>query len=244
MTDLLVRVTLDPASGFAGDAVVNTFAFKTDVLIDSAVVLDIHNAVDQFYNATPAGEDAAVKDFLSPQLSRAAGSMKLQMYDITGHLDGSPAGSPIAEDEVTLQAASGTGKSLPPQAAVALTLRGRGAIEQPVEGPGGIRPRQKRTGRIYIGSLMDNATEPGVGTPGRVANTFRNVLTHAAEVLQDSLVDGDYAWCVWSRSNAAMYAIERVECDDSYDVLRSRKLAPTVRTVRTFNPVPSLVLGA
>jgi hypothetical protein len=243
MTDLLVTATLEPAAGFDMEAVVNTFAFRADVPIDAAVVLDIHNAVSQFYSGVAPGATFALGGYLNSMISRAVSACSLKMYDITGHLDGSPHGSPIAEDAFTLPAAINP-INLPPQAAVVLTLRGRDALEMPVEGALGIRPRQRRSGRLFFGSLNRAAADDTANAHSRPAATLRTDLMAAAEALQDALVDGDYIWGVWSRTAETILGIERVEVDDSFDVLRSRKLAPSVRQSRTFVPEPALVLGA
>lgn len=249
MPSLLTTVTLEALTA-TDETVVNNFAFHSAVAIDAAVILDIHNAVAGFYNTLPATGTRAVGKYLSPTLDRASASVTIRSYDITGILGINPAtgrpyphGSPIAEDNITLTTSDST-DALPSQVACVLTLRGRDAIEQAVEGPGNIRPRQRRTGRLYIGPLNIAAETNSVNGHSRPVVTFRDDLLLAAEELQDALVDGSYAWCVWSRADGAMYPIERVECDDSWDVIRSRKLDPTVRNVRTFTPEPALVLGA
>lgn len=170
------------------------------------------------------------------------------MYDITGLLGINPAtgrpfphGSPIAEDAFTLPASIAS--ALPGQVACCMTLRGRDALAQAVEGPGDIRPRARRSGRLYLGPLNRATLDEG-GAQGRPLAVFRNDMLLAAEGLQDNLVDGDCIWSVWSRTSAALFGIERVEVDNSYDVIRSRKANTTARDTRTFLPEPALVLGA
>lgn len=243
MPALLVVATLEPAAGADAETAVNTFAFGSDVDVDAAVQLDILNAVASFYTGVPTGGTAAVGTYLTPRLSRSVGECSLKMYDITGHLDGSPHGSPIAEGAFTLPAA-GSGQALPPQAAVAITLRARNALLEPVEGAPNIRPRQRKTGRIYIGPLNLTAVDSDTGVGDQVKNAMRDNLMRACEDLQDALVDGDYAWGVWSRAEQDLIPVTRVEVDNSFDVIRSRKRGATVRDERTFAPAPALVLGA
>lgn len=235
MPNVLVTATLDPASGFDQEAAQNSFAFASDVAISPGVILDIHNAVASFYQE--------IGIYLSSRLSRAAGDCTLKMYDVTNHLDGSPHGSPIADDAFTLPA-SAVSDNLPTQVAACLTLRARGALDQPVEGPGDIRPRQRFSGRLFVGPLNEDPRDSSAGDGSYLKQGFVDAVLLAAENLQDALVDGDYAWCVWSRARADMVPITRVEMDNSFDVIRSRQLAPTLRTARTFAPAPSLILGA
>lgn len=257
MTDLLTTVTMPSVSGLAEDSIVNTFCLKSDVGVDAAVILDWHNAISNFYNGLSAGQGVRVGAYLASTLSRVANAGIMKTYDITGKLlaevpEGSPAGtkprppahgSPIAEDPFTLTAPDTTG-NLPPQIQAVITLRGRDALAQPVEGAGDTRPRQRRSGRLFIGPLNTSAQSAVANQITRPSATFRDNLMRACEGLQDQLVDGDYIWSVWSRASGALFGIERVEVDDSFDVLRSRKAAPTVRNSFVFAPEPSLVLGA
>lgn len=243
MPHLLVQATLEPAAGFSDESVVNTFAFASEVTIDAAARLDILNAVAGFYNTLHFEAAATVASYLAGTLSRDVGGCSLKMYDITGHLDGSPAGSPIEDSTFTLGAAA-TADNMPTQTAAVITTRARGALDEPVEGPGGVRPRQRVSGRLFVGPLNESAFVSGSSDHRRFTTAFMGSLICAAEGLQDALVDGDYAWCVWSRTNADMIPIVRAECDDSPDVLRSRKINPTQRYVRNFDPVPDLILAA
>lgn len=107
------------------------------------------------------------------------------------------------------------------------------------------RPRQRRTGKLYLGPLTWASADHTIGIDGqRIGNTFRTDVLASAESLQDNVEGEGYLWCVWSRSNGAVSAIERVEMDNSYDVIRKRKAAPTARDARTFAPQPDLALGA
>lgn len=248
MADLLVTVTHDNLSSWSGDSAQNSFAFKVGVAVDASVLLDIKNAVSSFYNGITGAQAATLSAYMAPFLDRSAGASKVRVYDITGLLGIDPVtgrpfphGSPIDEDSLTLSASLGS--ALPGQVALVLTLRGRDALAQPIEGPGDIRPRARRSGRLYLGPL-NRATLDEPGGQGRPLSAFRDDMLLAAEGLQDALVDGDYAWSVWSRTAAALYPIERAEVDNSYDVIRSRKADTTARSTVTFLPEPALVLGA
>lgn len=243
MPDLLVNVIFDAANGWNEDSVMNSFAFRSDVPVEPVMLLDIKNAVASFYNGLATGQGTTIASYISSQIDRSTGGVALKTYDITGHLDGSPVGSPIDVDSFTLGTQS-TQTLLPPTTAAVVTLRGRDAVSFPVEGPNNTRPRARRTGRLFLGPLSANAGSTANNTAQRPSSTFRGAVLAACEGLQDALVDGDYTWCVWSRATSSMHAIVRAEMDDSFDVLRSRKQRPTTRSVRTFAPEPSVVLAA
>lgn len=242
MPQVLVTAELPSTSGIGADSAVNNFAFTSDIALDAAERLDIFNAVAAFYASTPAGGVQAVGAYLASSIDRTVSACALKMYDISADLDGSPHGSPIDEATFTLPAA-GDLHALPSQTCAVLTLRARDALNFPVEGVADSRPRARRTGRLFIGPLNADA-EAASGGVTRPSSPFRDDLCRAAEALQDALVDGDYAWGVWSRALQAVIPVTRAEADDSFDVLRSRKLDPTARTVRTFAPEPALILGA
>lgn len=248
MTDYLAVAELPSEDGVSEHTVMNTFAFR-DLTNEPTALVSLADAVGDFYAGLAAGQTNKVGYYISKTQERATDGCSVKIYDITGKLDGSPHGSPVHEGTFTLPA--GVEDSLAPQLACALTLRARNWESVSIESPGGvgepptIRPRQRRTGRIYIGPL---ATAVGYASEGtgfdRPNGTFQTDLTAAAEQLQDELASDGIIWCVWSRTAANLAAVVRVEVDDSFDVIRRRKAQATTRSIRTFSPVPSLSLGA
>lgn len=243
MGSLLVTTSLDVSGGFTDESVQNSFAFTTDVAIDDTVLLDIGSAVISFFNDTAPGATHPVAYYIGQQIDRSAGACRIKKYDIGGHLDGTPHGSPIQDGTWTLGAGAAA-SPLPAQVAGVLTLRARNALTFPVEAAGGTRPRARHSGRLYLGPLSRQAANDTAGAESFPHSDFIADVLKSAEALQDNLADGDYAWGVWSRSDARIVPITRVEMADSWGTLRSRKSDPTVRTARTFAPVPSLILGA
>jgi hypothetical protein len=241
MTNLLVTATIPATTGLPQDAVVASFPFVTNLGVGDGTFDIVKNAIDQFLNANATGQIVNVAGYLSAKLDRTANAVILRMYNLTGNLDGSPHGSPTHLGTLTLGPAI-SGNSLPAQIASVLTLRGRGAATAAVEGAGGIRPKARHTGRLFLGPLTVNASSGG--DYPRPTSQFRLDCTAAAEKLQDTMTDGETEWAVWSRREAQMFPVVSVEMDDSFDVIRSRKPKPTVRTARVFAPVPALVLGA
>lgn len=261
MTDLLVVAELPNENGRPDDTVVNTFAFHTNTAPAEAVYVDVSGAVQSFYLEVPPGLTAGnnVAKFISSTIERGVDACRTKVYDITGKLGINPAtgklwahGSPVHEDGFTMPAPSDT-SSLPAQIAMCLTLRARDYALQPVELPSGggptetIRPRARRTGRLYVGPLSPAAVmSHASGEPSRPDPGFRDVVCRAGENLADiALTNGDTAlWCVWSRTAANMHAVTEVQADDSWDVIRSRKTLQTGKISRVFAPVPDLALGA
>lgn len=250
MADLLATFSYD--TNLAGDTVGPTLSFavhKPGALVagDATLVLE---TLEESLNFPAAGAGASLTSTFSQSVSRATDSGVAKVFDITDHLDGSPHGSPIATKPIEADAAQGGG-AMASQLAVVITLRARNALAFPVEVPPAPpgepnvqRPRARRSGRIFwgpINSFSLGASPDGEPRPGAA---LRAILLAGCEGIQDNLNAEGFAWCVWSRKNEAMSVIERVEVDDSFDVMRSRKPLPTIREQRTFAPVPDLALGA
>lgn len=250
MGDLLCTFQFD--SVLAGDSVSPTLSFavhKPGALVvgDATNVLE---AIEGAINFTPAGAADSMTSVFSQSINRAVDSGVAKAFDITDHLDGSPHGSPVAVLPIEADAPAG-GSAIASQLAVCITLRARNALAFPVEVPPAPpgepnvqRPRARHSGRMFFGPINsfyqgaspDGEPRPGAGTIG--------ILAAGCEAVQEALNAIGFAWCVWSRKNQAMSVIERVEIDDSFDVIRSRKATPLSRTARIFDPVPDLALGA
>lgn len=263
MADLLITVEIPILGGQAGDQVVNNFALHKEGDYVPGEATTLMSTLEGFYNTVPPGGLVTVASYLAAHLDRGADMSMMRVYDITGKLGNrgpdpitgkergpAPHGSPIAEQTWAL-GAIGDNTSLPAQVAGVLTLRARNAWNFPVEGPdtGDLdtlpeRPRARRTGRLYLGPLTRPACTTTANAPSRLHANFLDHVLRAAEWLQDFWTADEYAWCVWSRQNAQMSVIERVEMDNSPDVIRSRKTTSTDRQIRTFAPVPDLALGA
>lgn len=259
MTDLLVTAELPLTGADAGDKVVNNFVFHSPDAYTPGDATDLMGEVADFYKNIPTGGFQKPAYYLANSIDRGADMCVLKTYDITGKLGNrgpdvngkeqgpAPHGSPIALQTFTMDGAGGT-SDLPPQVALCITLRARSAWTYPVEAPDAgdpgsaiDRPRARRSGRLYIGPFITTNTN---GATGRPIAGLRDDLLRSCEDLQDAQAVHGYAWCVWSRQNAAVSVIERVEIDDSWDTIRSRKRVAAVRDLRTFAPVPDVALGA
>lgn len=210
MTASLVEVILPSITGVPADAVVNTFAF------DSYSV-GIATAVEAFYNGANVHHPLAYN--LALTLDRSAGKAKLNVYDITGHLDGSPHGVPIEMDTFTLGASSGDA-ALPADVCVGLsfhadiTYTGRKAARQ--------------RGRVFLGPMADNASvvnQNATTKEAEVGTAFTDDLLSAAA----TLLAAEPTWSVWSRADAALHAVIGGWVQNRFDSQRRRRTAATSR---------------
>lgn len=240
----LATVTLDSLTGFTDDSVMNTFVVDlgATAVADSSGAGGIPGFLASFFYNSENGAGDSIAKYIGQSIDRSAGASVIRVYDITTHLDGSPYGSPVYEDAFQLDAAIvGAGPEMPSEIAAVLTLRGVGAataqVEVPDSGDAGTevdRPRQRRTGRVYIGPLNTDATDPGDGGRVRLKTAVRTAMLDAAEDFHDRLVTEGWNWAVWSRKDAVVRDIVSAEVDNAFDVQRRRGMNPTVRSSRTF----------
>lgn len=239
MTTHLVQVTLPAASGVEKDNVVNSFCVNTnDAWVPETELGEVTIPIMGFYNFV-GGNGAAVGHYISRGIARTAGGVRMDVYDISGDLAGTPHGSPIATDFGTLVAAGHAVPDYPSEVACCLTLRAINWQDQQIERPDGAdqgaevdRPRQRYTGRIYVGPL--EAAAGTTGSDGRVRPhaDLQTALLNSAEQLYDQLAANGHFWAVWSRKDAVARGLTEVQVDDAFDVQRRRGLDPTVRATR------------
>lgn len=254
--ELLAQVVLNNRNGIARDAFVNTFALEKPGASATAQELqDVAFEVSSLYTSQhPATttQTNPLYTYVGSQVSRTMDDCHVNLYDITGKLQlGAPDakgrrkppahGSPIATRPFTMLAPA-YANAAPNQMAVVCTLRSRTALESPVE-DGVVRPRARGTGRFYFGPLAENCIVNSATNP-TVSDGLRADLTEAIEGLQEDLNARGWALSVWSRTRGMLSVVTSCEVDNALDVIRSRRLRPTVRTKNVFAPVPALALGA
>lgn len=228
MTALLARAIFPDVNGNAADASVNDFAFDT-AHTPAAVAASIIAAFNTVY---VLGQ--TLGSFLGMSRSRVANASLIQVYDITGHLDGSPHGSPVAVVPWTLSGGGFGGNNLPDQLSICLSLHAvlTGILEHgpsasrptmdeavdlgaPATHMASTRPRSTLRGRIFIGPITaaTQTTDGLVNSDGfGVAGGFANGLL--------ALEPG---WSVWSRTTASLNHIVGGWVDKEYCVIRRRK---------------------
>lgn len=238
---LLAVVTLAADSADDADDVQNTFAIGGTVSeedVTPTMEADLNAAFAEFYNVAPAGGASSIAGWLSPVLDNSASACRLDLYDVTGHLDGSPHGSPFSATLFTLSASSSTGP-LPSEVAACVTLEGIGRDVAPVEAPDGAdpgvaidRPKQRRTGRLFIGPLGNAVPQVIAGVCRPQAAFLTDLRLAVVELdfnIRTATADAGHL-SVWSRADAAMYELTWVSTDDAFDTQRRRGNAPSART--------------
>lgn len=235
----LAVVTMESDTGLAEDRVVNTYALQRLGEFDAIAAESAAEIIADIYRTIPArGPESFVPArWLSPNLSNANGVNRVDVYDLTGALDGSPHGSPVGSIDWTLPSTGTAATALPSEVALAVTLHGFGFDEAAVETADGAdansavdRPRQRRTGKVYFGPLNTSAIATVAGTvrpEPAVATNFRRAILTADDRLGLEAVPVRIG--VWSRSDALIYSLIAVSTDDALDTQRRRGEGPTLR---------------
>lgn len=240
--ELLAQVVIQGKSGLPADRFVNSFAIRTDVNITDANKGEVTMPVASFYNFV-ASSGLSVASYLSSWVDRSAGATKIKLYDVTGKLAGQPHGSPIAEDQTSLNAeAAGANTNLPEEVAATLTFRVADHLNLPFQAPDDAdadsapeRPRARGTNRVYLGPLNSALLVEETSGRAQISAGFRTTALEAAEHLQDQLAVSGHEHCVWSREAGVMLRVVRAEIDDAFDSQRRRGSAPTVRQSRVYS---------
>lgn len=253
----LIVVELQGRSNLPKDRWVNTFAIAEANAIRGTGDYDDDYAAAAigFYNTANPTSLVSIGAQFSGAISRAAGASTVRIYDITDHLDGSPHGSPRYVETFQL-AGSESGVPLPEECALCVTLEAWKRSEQYVEVPDDAdpdakptRPRQRYTGRVYLGPYQTSATAAGTNGYSRPTNSVmssgREAIVRMATAIDDVGV-GDLATLgVWSRADRAIRGIDNVRTDDSWDTQRRRGVSPTAITrLSTGELVPEIELAS
>jgi hypothetical protein len=240
MSRILVTATLPHVSAFPEDAFSNSFPFLGNVGDSAALVAsEVMPAVAAFYTNVQSTSQS-VGTWIGPGVSRSSNACQLKAYDITGHEDGSPHGSPIATSTFTMPAAFGGEVPLPEEVALVVTTRGGGWTTAPIEAPDGSdpgaaidRPRQRHSGRLYLGPFGETSNVASSGK-ARPDTTLITTILDACEDLQVAANANGHDWSVWSRTDADLRQIIEVQVDNAWDTQRRRGVAATSRTVRAI----------
>jgi hypothetical protein len=254
----LFVVRLASLSGLSVDQVINSFAVDFAAAPDATALGAVAGELVNFYNENHGA--GYVAQYLSGELSRAAFASRIDIYDISASLAGTPHGSPIQTVTWTL-AAGLVAARLPAEVAVALSIVADQVLDVPEEGEvdpdiptaasaiavgapathaGVTRPRARRRGRLYVGPLNVSALDETFPAGDTAINPpFANLVATAAQSLVSRLplIDPEAHWCVWSRRDAQLYALTDTEdqlvgwIDDAFDTQRRRGRKATSRTL-------------
>lgn len=222
-----VTVTLPSVTGLSRDDVVNTFTFHQTGGILPSDLDDIFTALNQFYEATDALVLNSISSYIGPAMTRSK-PVIVRFYDIDGHLNGTPAGSPVLIRGTDWSlGGSASSNGLPSEVAICLTAYAdfNGDVEF---GPG-TRPRARDRARVYIGPLNVTAQTTAIGRTKPDGALITN-LAEAGARLARAPMGPD--WVVWSRRAAATKIVTSCSVDDAFDTQRRRGERPTAKTTR------------
>lgn len=190
---VISRVTERP--GFAEDVAIMTMDFMKHV---TGTPNDTWNAAD--FDAVEAHLDtywSAIKN----QINESHVLDQFRWYRI-----GPKVVPPTQPSRITEKNTAGTSttSALPPQVAISVTEK---------------TPVRRCWGRHYI----PGATVTTIETPGVVLDATVDQICNAANAMYQATHDAGYWPVVYSKTRAKAFAIESVQVDDLYDVIRRRR---------------------
>jgi hypothetical protein len=175
--------------------------------------------LNNFWSSLGPGQTHQLSNYMSSEAVRSYGNT-VEWYDITAHLDGSPAGSPVRIDTPGWSGIiMGSTDLHPALCGVAAYRRAYGTAQEVV---GHTRPRARDRGRIHIGPLRDVAMASGTG---QAAPAFQLDLLGAMSGLAGTHNFGlhnQFNWVQWSRMNASVGNISQIATQYGLGVDRRR----------------------
>jgi hypothetical protein len=224
----LAKVTLNSSTGLPRDAVVNNFVYSTPLVADtmSADLIAFYAHIGAFFGRTLAAGSA-------PHM--------IETYDISGHLDGSPHGSPTSTTMFAVPASAGA-ISLPRQVCIVVPYHAdfgvtlehgasatrpttESAIDQgaPPTHPALTRPRANLRGRLFLGPWNTLAQDSvnGLG--------FSAELITAIQLAVHELIARGF-WAIWSRASASVHPVLAAAVDLAWQTQRRRVIGGAGRT--------------
>lgn len=219
---------LDPPSFDLSYFTTFTTQDATDV---AALVSNIHTSL----TTIPSGGANTPAQWLSSTLSRAVNGVLYDVYDVSSHLNGSPAGSPYLIANYQLSSTTSS-TPMPEQVAAVITLQAPYGTD--VEFLPGSRPRARDRGRIYFGPLAGQACSLEATTNRTIVNAApRTDLTRwIKSICVYTSPPHTVVWnlAVWSRKNATMKSLQECWVDDRPDVMRRRAGLAGAKTIQAL----------
>jgi hypothetical protein len=218
------------------------WVYRCDTLTAPTPLLanDVSVAIQHFYTVVATGSTLAYKTYLASSIDFTRG-VTWTAYDITGHLDGTPHGSPIASNTYSLGTAPGGGTVIPEGVAASLSFRrdyGTDVefVRDPVTHKVISRPRGQDRGRMYLGPLNSNAfTFDATTSRTKMSPTF---MANMCGQLNGSIKitdSGSNLWhfSQWSRKKGSVADLKLIWMDDRPDYQRRRADQGLARTTAT-----------
>jgi hypothetical protein len=206
--------------------------FTTFTTQDLTDVQDLVTFLTASLSSIPSGGASAPYTYLSSDISRTALVHLVDVFDVTNHITGGAAGSPVLMSSFTIPSA-GAVTNLPDGCCGAITLQAPYGTD--VEFAPGTRPRARDRGRIYYGPLNNSAVVNEAVTNRPILTTgFRTDMTHWIKAINvHTSAPHTVVWNlgVWSRKNGAMKSLQETWIDDRPDYQRRRSGPGVTRTV-------------
>lgn len=196
-------------------------------------------AVQHFYNNVGTGGGAPLSAYMPAVYDTGANHATLTGYDITAHLNGSPAGAPVFSIPWTFGVTTPPPTNKPTPEGCSACLSFRTDYGTDVEFGTGTRPRARDRNRIYV-PINSNTLQEDVTTHrvGFLASFITDCLAAMFDLSETVSSGGHtYNWRVWSRKNADVKLVTELWMDDRPDYQR-RRTDPTPGT-RVFRAAAS-----
>lgn len=234
--ETLVRVTFQSTSGLPRDRFVNDWAFIASGPLTQAICDELADDLfSDFYNFTFGGDK--VSNYIGDVVDRGTSKALLAFYDVSGHLGGTPAGSPAFTNARTLGAPS-EATCMPEEVAYCLSFHAdlTGTVERgpssatiptpdraidmgaPAVHTGFTKPRARRRGRIYLGPFTKASAVESGGHIFANLNLQTVVQGAAASLLASTTTE----WSVWSRTDSVFRPVTGGFNDNAFDTVRKR----------------------
>lgn len=230
MANYRYQITHPSSTGLPEDGYTNVWHTKTGGAVAQADWEAGLDAILAFYNGLYPLMPTGV-------ISAAVGAGTAKVYEVQ-------VGAPGAQDDVAVLLdedaftvaglAAGANLPMPSEVALCMSMVAVGASAVPEENAG-LRPRSRYRGRLYLGPWVANGTTIAVvAGASRPAQALRDTILNYGDAMGTELAAAGHSLCVYSRSDAAFKTVETLQCDDSWDTIRSRGVKRTVRDTRSI----------
>lgn len=215
MAVLRVMAILQGPSADPKDRYVNTFHFDTGGAPEfgQASLDQIGSYLDEFY------------DVVDPHIPNAISRLAYRVYDLADALP-----RPVAFVDAIAQPTSASAP-YPSEVAACLSFYG-------------VRNLPRTRGRIFLGPLdIATSTVGETATDPQISAAFRTDVVTAAKALAENVYNSAILegtrWVIYSPTSDDTVPIQNVWMNNSFDTIRSRGAAATLRTTAPVVGVPA-----
>lgn len=232
---LHIRMTLPTLSPVLDPVSINLSYFTTFTTQDLTDVADLTAFLVSSFNTIPAGGSQAPSAMVGGTVDRGTNKALWQVYDVSSHLTGVPAGSPVLVGSWTV-GAGGAASPMPEGVCAVVTLQAPYGTD--VEFAPGMRPRARDRGRVYFGPLAASQISLEAGSNrAYVASVCRTDLTKWIQKINVYTTTPHtvvYNLGVWSKKNGSMKSLQETWVDDRPDYQRRRADQATIKTIQSL----------